>query len=584
MNNISIKSLLESVIDKSKFMSFILSYKLIEKLLNNFLQFNHVNKFLKKTEKWSGIEFIEELFDYIDFSYNTSHKDKLKIPSEGRLIVVANHPLGGLDALSLISCIYEVRQDIKILANELLTNIEQLNDFIIPIDVFTNNLRKSSLMEIHKSMVEEKVLIIFPAGEVSRLKSGKVVDNEWSKSTINFAKKYNSPILPVYINAQNSLLFYFTSKLNKRVSTALLPREIFKKAGERIELKIGNLIPNNTFSTYMKDKQLIKLLKKHTYRLAKDKKGIFITEKNVIHPQSHKSIKIELNMSEIVLNIDNKTIVYKSTYSISKSVINEISRLRELTYRKVGEGTGNKSDKDSYDKICDHLVLWNNENLDIIGSYRLGDLSEIITTYGIECTYNFQLFDYSKEFEKILLETLELGRSFIQQKYWRSNSLDQLWKGIGAYLVNKPHLKYMFGAVSLSDNYSDMAKNLIVYYYQKWYSDTDNNYIKPLYPYNISKLSYNTIYSTINANDYKSDFINLKKALSEIGFTVPILLRKYTDICEYGGVKFLGFGVDKSFNNSIDCIILMDLSKIKLEFRDRYFYNKSLESDNLSIR
>ncbi len=576
MKYVTLKNLIESVSLDNKLTRFVLRYRLLENIVDKFLSFKEVNKFLHRTENWSGIEFIEELFDYIDFSFTTTHKDKQKIPSEGRVIVVANHPLGGLDALSLICSIYEVRQDIKILANEMLTNIEQLNEFIIPVDIFSKNQKKSSMVAIHNAMIEEKVLIIFPAGEVSRLKSGKVMDGDWSKSTISIAKKYGAPILPVFIKAQNSFLFYVISKLNKKLSTALLPREIFKKAGDRISIKIGDLIPSMAISNYMKDKRLIKLLKKHVYRIAKDKKGIFMTERNVVHPQSQKSIKIELNMSRILLNIDNKTKLYITKYNISKNVINEISRLRELTYRKVGEGTGNKSDKDNYDKICDHLILWNNENIEIMGSYRLGDLSEIIANHGYESIYNHQLYEFSPEVEKVLNKTLELGRSFIQQKYWRTNALDYLWQGIGAYVSERPHLKYMFGAVSLSDSYSELAKNLIVFYYQKWYSDPDNSYLKAKFPYEIPKLSYRTVLTTLNGEDYKADFINLKKSLSELGYSVPVLLRKYTDICEYGGVKFLGFGIDESFNNSIDCVVLLDLEKIKPEFKDRYFRNKKL--------
>lgn len=574
MQMITLRKLIQSVPADNKMTRIVLKYSWLEKIINKFLNFNQVNRFLSRTHNWSGIEFIEELFDYIDFSFTTTHKDKQKIPSEGRLIVVANHPLGGLDALSLICSINEVRQDIKILANEMLTNIEQLNELIIPVDVFSKNLKKSSLVAIHNAMVEEKVLIIFPAGEVSRLRSGKVMDGDWSKSTISIAKKYGAPILPVFIKAQNSYFFYIISKVNKKLSTALLPREIFKKAGERISIKIGDIIPSVAISNYMKDKLLIKLLKKHVYRLAKDKKGVFMTEKNVIHPQSQKSIKIELNMSKLLLNIDDKTRLYITKYQISKSVINEISRLRELTYRKVGEGTGNKTDKDNYDKICDHLILWNNDNIEIIGSYRLGDLSEIIANHGYESIYNHQLYEFSQEFEKVLVNTLELGRSFIQQKYWRTNALDYLWQGIGSYVTERPHIKYMFGAVSLSDTYSELAKNLIIFYYQKWYSETENSYLKAKNPYEIPKLSYRTVLTTFNGADYKEDFINLKKSLSKLGYTVPVLLRKYTELCEYGGVKFLGFGIDKSFNNSIDCVVLLDLESIKPEFKERYFSNK----------
>lgn len=552
------------------------SSKFIIKGLKKLIKINEINKILENYEGFDAFEFIEYVFNHLDFSYTVSRKYLKNIPSEGRLIVVANHPLGGLDALSLILLISEVRKDLNIIANDVLTLLPPIEDILIPVDVFSNKFNRNTFIRIEKAMEKEEVVILFPAGEVSRMSTKGIKDGKWSNSAVKLSRKYQAPILPSFINAKNSNTFYFTSGINKVVSTTLLPSEIFKKESKTISIKIGEPISPSAFNKYMSTKVLTKLLKKHTYKIGNGGKNIFYTEKNVSHPVDRKQIQKEINNSIELISIDTNSSLRKVNLENGKNIIKEISRLREITYRKVGEGTGKSDDKDSYDRICDHLVLWNQKNLDIVGSYRLGDVRKIIEYHGLNSIYNSSLFEFSEGIFETLNQTLELGRSFIQEKYWRSNSLDHLWKGIGAYLLNNSHIRYLFGAVSISNSFDEESKALIVSYYKKWFSHSPEiqNEIKPKCPYCIDEQLTNHANETFIGNNYKEDFKILKDSLRKKGKSIPVLLRKYTELCVYGGASFLAFGIDKDFSNSIDCIILVDLNYVKDDFRNRYLRNE----------
>jgi len=252
----------------------------------------------------------------------------------------------------------------------------------------------------------------------------------------------------------------------------------------------------------------------------------------------------------------------------------EISRLREITFRKVGEGTGKSADTDIYDNYYHHIVLWDEDALEIIGSYRLGVTKEIIAQYGVEGLYNSSQFFIHPEFNEVLTQSIELGRSFIQQRYWRSNALDYIWQGIGAFIKKNPDIRYLWGAVSISNSYSEFAKVLIVYYYKKWYQGNEK-YATPMTPFVISKLQEEEASAILNGSSYEEDFRILKNTLKTMGYSVPILYKRYTELCNYGGAKFISFSVDESFMNAIDGLILVDLYDLKDEYKERYYQMKS---------
>jgi len=581
-NNISLSSVISPLI-KNKSLLKNYSKSKLSKHIDSFLKFDLVNNYLSDSN-YKKYEFISSLLSDLNISYSLTGRDKMNIPSEGRLIIVSNHPLGGLDAIVLLQAISEVRKDVKVLANSMLLNIEQLKDLFIPIGVFNKSDMRNISQQIDNCLTQEQVLLIFPAGEVSRLKGTKISDKSWSKTPIKLSKRYHAPILPVHIDKRNSNLFYFMSWIKKDLSTLLLSRELFNKKNSDIRIRVGEMIPSIAFNYYMSNTVQSKLLKKHCYNLKSNKKSIFKTQKNVLHPISPKFIKQELNECEVLLEINTDKRVYNVKNKNSQNIINELSRLRELTFRKVNEGTGNNSDKDNYDKICNHLVLWSDENVEIIGSYRIGNVREIVENHGSGNLYNEELFKIHDSFHIILNNTIELGRSFISEKYWRTNSLDHLWQGLGMYLNSHKYIQYLFGAVSISKNYNEYSKSLIVSYYKKWFMNIESKYITAKQPFIISRINIEKCKTILNGKTYQEDFINLKKELKRYGCTVPVLLRKYVDLCEYGGANFLEFGVDYSFNDSIDCVILIDLNQLKPIFKQRYFKNHTNNNEVEIVR
>lgn len=542
-------------------------------LLNKLFKIKEINEIIENSNNKSGLDFIEEIFEYLDISYTVSAKDKLKIPSEGKLLIVSNHPLGGVDGLILLKLVSEVRTDVKIIVNNVLMNISNLGDYFIPFDIFSGKAQRCNIERIHQSLNNNEAIIIFPAGEVSRFSVAGIKDGVWRKSVLQIANKFRVPVLPIFVEGRNSLLFYMVSLINKKLSMLLLPRELFNKKNKTFSIKIGHHIPSEAFENrYHKLNSEIKLLKKHVYLVGKGKKGIYEIEKNVIHPLSRKIIKQQLDRSRVLgLTNDRKKIFLVDSIT-SPDVMKEIARLREITFRKVSEGTGKKMDFDKYDAYYKHIVLWDEAELEIVGSYRIGIGKTIMQTFGVAGFYTSELFNHSKDFNEILSVSAEMGRSFVQSKYWNTSALDYLWQGLGVFLRDNPEIKYLFGGVSLSKNYSDEAKKNIIYFYNRWFGDNSNlSVAKNKYVIPNEDIPY--LHRIYSANNYKSELLSLKNLLKHLGFSIPTLYKQYADLCEPDGIKFLDFAIDPEFNNCIDALILVDVNKIKPQKKERYIIN-----------
>lgn len=555
----------------SRFPDFVrnLAFTLIEK----FLRLNEINMFLEKNGSLRGIDFIDELFEYLDFSYIISKKERDRIPSEGRLIIISNHPLGGLDGLALLKLVSEVRKDVRIVVNDVLTHITNLSDHFLPVNVFNSELQRENYLKIGMALKNEEAVIIFPAGEVSRLTPGGVKDGKWNKGVLTFANKYRADILPVHISARNSVLFYLFSLIHKRASVFLLPAQLFNKRGRNILVRIGELIsPSTIFNSIDTSKMQLKLLRKHLYRIGQNKPGIYRTEKSIIQPPDHKAVVKQLAASHLLITLYDGKELRLVNGDNSTAVIKELARLREITFRKIGEGTGRKLDNDISDNYYSHLVLWDPAGQDIIGAYRMGDCRKIIENHGIGNLYTGTLFNFSDDFIPLLNETAELGRSFIRSRYWNTNALDYLWQGLGAWLSLNPHVRYLMGGVSLSGAYPPEAAALIICYFRKWYS-ADGELAVSKNRYLLSSELNREISSILNAADAASDWQILKSKLQQFNLSVPPLFRQYTNLCEPDGVRFLDFGIDPDFGNCIDGFILIDLTRMKPEKRARYLKN-----------
>ncbi len=531
---------------------------------------NDINAFLAQNAHLGAFDFIEAVLEYFHFSYKISHNQIENIPKQGRVVIIANHPLGALDALSLIDMIKNIRTDIKVVANSMLSSIEQLRPLLIEVDAFGGKIPKKSAQRVYEALEEEMAVIIFPSGEVSRVRPNGIKDIKWHKGFLRFATKTQSPILPIYIKAKNSALFYTISSINKTISASLLPHEMFHQKNKTLEFKIGELIPYSSFTGTLSDtKTQVKLFKKHLYRIARNKKPIFATQRCIAHPEERQLLKEELKSAQLLGETSDGKKIYLYEYQSESFLMREIGRLRELTFRKVEEGTGNKRDLDEYDTYYKHIILWDEEALEVVGSYRIGESNFIHKHYGMEGFYSNTLFQFAPQFERYLQNSIELGRSFVQPKYWGSRALDYLWQGIGAYLGQNPHIRYMFGPVSLSSALPKAAQNLIIYYYDLYYGRF-SHYLTPVQPFVLHTHEQQELRNLFDGEDIKKDFLTLKKQLRCYDVTVPTLYKQYTDLCEEDGISFLGFNIDHAFNDCIDSFILVEIDKIKAKKRERY--------------
>ncbi|MEI6090922.1 MAG: GNAT family N-acetyltransferase [bacterium] len=297
-------------------------------------------------------------------------------------------------------------------------------------------------------------------------------------------------------------------------------------------------------------------------------------QENIIAPIEVEILEEELGNSQLISNLHGYESLYITNYKTAPNVIRELSRLREITFRAVEEGTGKSCDTDIYDTYYDHIILWNRHNREIMGSYRLAITKNVIDKYGTSGLYNSSQYEFRPDFQEILQCSIEFGRSFVQSKYWKTNALDHIWRGIGSILLRNPEIRYMWGAVSISDSYSELAKNMIVSYYNKWYKGI-KKYFKSTNEFILNIDLKSQISDVLTGNNYKDDFRNLKNALANLGFTLPVLLRKYTDMADYGGSLFYSFAVDPLFCNSIDCMIIVDLNMLKSELKERYLIKNS---------
>lgn len=539
-------------------------------LLKRLIHENEVNNFLDKHQNEMGFDFIDKVLNHFNFAYQASQLSRRNIPAAGRVMIIANHPLGALDGLALLRLVGEIRPDVKIIANDMLAEFDALRDLVLPVDNLSGKTGRKQLKAIIDCLHNETAVIIFPAGEVSRISPSGVKDLKWSQNYLKLAQKTNSPLLPVYIGGRNSMLFYTSSVIYRPLSTIQLAHEMFRQRNRRVPIQVGQPIPIQEVAKLpLSDKEKNRLVKRHLYRLAKNKKPLLKTEKTVAHPQNRQLIKQELSQAELLGKSKDGKLIYLFDYQSQSATMQEIGRLREIAFRQVGEGTGEESDLDKYDRLYRHLILWDDEALEIVGSYRIGEANNLIDKDEKNSLYSAQLFNYSPEMKHYFAQGIELGRSFVQPKYWGKRSLDYLWYGIGAYLDRHPEIRYMFGPVSLSNHYPPLAKDLIVSFYQKHFAG-EKGLARSFTPYQVNVENRELVETLFKGESYEEDFRTLKEQLSHLNASVPTLYKQYSEFFEKDGVHFLDFGVDADFGYCIDGLVLTDLQKAKPNKIARY--------------
>lgn len=528
-----------------------------------------INAFLAETKGLVGFAFVERAIELLQLRYSVANTDRENIPVEGRVVIVANHPLGALDALALIHLVGSVRRDVKVLANDLLLQFTQLKPLLLPLPVFGGGSAHGGARAAYRALENDEALIVFPAGEVSRMRAAGVRDATWSPGFVRLALKTGAPVVPVHIAAQNSPVFYGVSMLAKPLSSLLLPREMFGAARARIELQVGENVPAAALTQSTQQPQRIaQQMRTHVYRLPRRRPTVFPTSTAIAHPEPALAVRRALREAERLGETrDGKQILLLDAHA-DNPALREIGRLRELAFRRVGEGTGARRDLDRYDLHYRHIVLWDEHALTIAGAYRLGEAGPILRERGPAGLYSASLFDYAPAANEFLDGAVELGRSFVQPAYWGSRSLDYLWQGIGAYLRCRP-VRHLIGPVSLSAALPLAAREWIVHYHRHYFGDPERLAVARN-PFVVSAQVEAEASAAWSGRTQAEALAHLRARLDGMGAQLPVLYKQYADVCEPDGVRFLAFGVDPAFGGCVDGLVRLDLTRLRPAKRSRY--------------
>ncbi len=530
-----------------------------------------------KNHYLSGLDFVSSMLENLNITYTLKPHELNNIPSSGRLLVIANHITGASDAFALVELIGNAREDrkVKLLVNGMLMGITQASEIIIGVDNITGSITKKSFIEINEALEHEEVVVVFPAGIVNRLSFKGLKDTPWKTSFLKIAKRTHTPILPIRIESRNTALFYLASLFfPNKITGLMLPHE-FAVAGSMkpLHFNIGKVIPVASFSNKSINlKEYVEMFYKHLYTLGTNKSEILQTETTIIQPNNKLQLRDEVKNSKFLgQTIDGKQIILCEANN-SPFLIKELGRVREISFRAIGGGTGTPQDNDLYDNYYKHLILWDDEQLEVVGAYRIGECEEIIADKGKEGLYTYNLCNFNDHFNDYCNNSVELGRSFVQPKYWGSRALDNLWQGIGAYLANNSNIRYTYGTVTINADTPKKAVAALVYFYSHHFS-CHTNMMTAKTPYVILEEDKKEFDSMFEGLSYKEGFTVLKRYLKELGTTVPTLFKQYAELYDEGAVRFFDFSVNESLLGVVEGFIIADNSRMKEHKRKRYIKN-----------
>jgi putative hemolysin len=554
----------------------------IAEALIQIFRYNKLNKLYSSSYASDPSIFIDSILRHLDIKFEVPDKELENIPLTGSFITVSNHPFGGIDALILHKILAARRPDVKVMANFLLQRIEPLKDLIIPADPTENyHNRKqlyTSIRETLRYVKEGHPVAIFPAGEVStyQSESGLITDREWQETLLRAVRIAAVPVIPVYFHGTNSRWFHILGRIHPLLGIARLGSEMINKRHNVIRVRIGKPVTVKEQADLGDVVRFGRYLRARTYSLgsALEARPFFNNfrkrrsrrQEPVESPGDRKVLMEEISavrQSYELFTNKNYLVLFAPTRAIP-NLIREIGRLRELTFREVGEGTNRATDLDEYDFYYHHLIVWDDDTGAVVGAYRLGKGKEILSQYGIKGFYIHSLFRIRKSFEPVLSESLELGRSFIVKEYQRkAMPLFLLWKGLLSVLVMHAEYRYLIGPVSISNEFSSLSKSLIVDFIRNnFYDSSMARFIRPRKKLNLQvdkRIDRDVIIASA-----EKDISKVEKVVSDVdsGFRIPVLLKKYLEI----NARIIGFNVDPDFNNCLDGLIMLDVYKIPADF------------------
>lgn len=558
----------------------------LEPWLNRALSLNRLEWVYQNVAGWDGVDaFLSRLLTLLGIDARSDDPEFLRIPRSGPTIVIANHPFGALEGVLLPALMRRLRPDVRILANYLLCAIPEMAEIIIPVDPFggsnATQVNQGPMRQCLRWLRSGGLLIVFPAGTVSHWhwKERAVVDPAWNAGIARLACLAGAEVVPLFIEGRNSLLFQAAGFLHPRLRTALLARELLNKAGTRIGLRVGAPIQPAELAALADTEAVIRHMRMRTYLLQETPRadetalkpvtGNRPAPKAIRPPVPGDQLAAELAKlpPESILTRHGPMLVYHARAELIPGVIQEIGRLRETTFRAVGEGTGASTDLDIYDDYYLHIFIWDSRAECVVGAYRAGLADEILARFGRRGLYTHSLFNLARPMLDRLNPGLELGRSFVRLEYQRSFApLLLLWRGIGEFVARNPRYAHLFGPVSISNHYAPVSRRLLVDYLQAHsFQGSLSRYVRPRRPFRSLRRAP---WDAAVLEDLR-DIEQVSQLITQIETDrkgAPVLLKQYLKL----GGRMLGFNVDDQFGNALDGLIMVDLRRTERRALVRY--------------
>lgn len=529
--------------------------------------------------------FCEAVLEQACIRWDAMDSDIERIPRSGRLVVIANHPFGGLEGLILLSILQRIRPDVKVLANYVLAKVPELRDAMIFVDpfggraAFRRNL--GGLREARAWLGSDGVLVVFPAGEVAHFRPARrsVCEPAWSPTVARLIQWSAAPVLPVFFDGRNSNWFQVLGLVHPRVRTLLLPRELLNKRGARVRLRIGTVIPRSRVAGFGRADELTRYLRVRTLLLGSGMRAGPARRSNggpaTVPQRLAEPVAADRLVAQVAGLAHRRVVsdgsgfdVYCAAAQEMPEVLHEIGRLRELSFREVGEGTGRAADLDRFDADYLHLFAWDRVAPGIAGAYRLGQTDEILPRRGTAGLYTHTLFSFDERLPGQFGPALELGRSFVVKRYQRTYApLLSLWKGIGRFVAAHPRYRVLFGAVSVSSAYASTTQRLLVEFLRANNFDTETARLlrarRPPRFRGGRSAEDERIASVARSLE---DVEELVRDIESDGRGMPVLLRQYLKL----NGKLIGFNIDPAFGDVLDGLFYVDLTAVPAPILDRY--------------
>jgi putative hemolysin len=542
------------------------AFTAVRPLLSWVLRAGDFRELYERLPRETGRSFDELALEALHIAVRCDAPDVARIPSSGPLIIAANHPHGAVDGLALAATLRRARPDVRLLANHLLARIPELRGscfFVDPFERSSAAMRsQAGLRAAHLWLRQGGALAVFPSGEVSpRCVAGVPVDSDWRPTIGRLAIQSGAAILPAHIAGSNSWLFYAAGRVHPLLRTALLARELLKKRGQSITIRIGEARTHKGDGLRGAASTRAAIITAGVRRSVDE----LACSTKVVRSEAMIAADIAALSPHAKLAVNGVFDVFAATAEQIPSALHEIGRLRAVTYRAAGEGNDKEIDTDIFDRAYLHLFTWDRDAQRIVGAYRIGRTDRLVEDGGVAALYTRTLFRFSAEFIHRLTPALELGRSFVRVEYQRHpTALLALWKGIGAYVVRNPQYRFLFGPVSISARHSDASRGLLAAFLEQNHLDSVlAGMVEPFHPRPRTPgiASVATIPTSVDEAN------RLVSSLEDDGKGMPVLLRQYLKL----NARLIGFNVDPSFGDVLDALMLVDLARVDRGLLTRYF-------------